>query len=316
MAESDTFRVRIHDLLPETDDIRLLDLRADKSELPPFTPGAHVDLVLPGGLVRSYSLLNAPDERHRYLIAVARDRASRGGSTYVHDVLVPGMSVDLRGPRNNFKLDETALHSVLIAGGIGVTPLIAMAHQLAALNRSWRMHYCSRGQSVAGFVPLLKSFGDCVDFWFDDLTDGRLLDIEQIVAASPSNSHFYCCGPRPMLDSFKAAVAHLPQHRVHTESFAPSQAAATAGGFMLKLVRSGMELPVPLGRSILDVLLEAKIDVPCSCMEGVCGTCETTVLEGVPDHRDDVLSQAEKAANKTMMVCCSGSQSSRLVLDL
>ena len=272
--------------------------------------------MLPGGLVRSYSLLNAPNERHRYLVAVARDRASRGGSTYVHDVLMPGMDIDLRGPRNTFRLDETAPHSVLIAGGIGVTPLIAMAHRLAALDRPWRMHYCSRSRSVAGFVPLLEAFGERVDFWFDDLADGQLLDIAQLVAVSPAGSHFYCCGPRPMLDSFVATTAHLPQDRVHTESFAPSQAAATVGGFVLQLARSGLELPVPSGRSILDVLLDAGIDVPCSCMEGVCGTCETTVLDGVPDHRDAVLSQAEKAANKTMMVCCSGSRSSRLVLDL
>jgi vanillate O-demethylase ferredoxin subunit len=288
-------------------------------ELPPFTAGAHIDLHLAPGLVRSYSLCNSQDERHRYVIGINRDRASRGGSVHAHDRLRVGEQLTISAPRNNFPLDESAPHSVLIAGGIGVTPLLSMARRLAALGRPWELYYCARSHAAAAFLDTLRELKAAspqgtLHLHFDDRAGG-VLDLAGVVVRAPQGTHFYCCGPLPMLAAFEAACEPLPHGQVHVEYFTAKEAPATAGGFEVELARSHRVVHVPEGKTVLDALLEAGVDVPYSCLQGVCGSCETRVLSGTPDHRDLVLTREEQEANNTMMVCCSGSKSPRLVLD-
>lgn len=288
-------------------------------ELPAFTAGAHIDLHLAPGMVRSYSLCNAQDERHRYVIGVNRDRNSRGGSRHMHEALRVGDMLSVSAPRNNFALNESADYSVLLAGGIGITPLLAMARRLHALGRSWELYYCARSHQSASFLDELRalkaqSAEGALHLHFDDSASG-LLDLTQVVADAPERSHFYCCGPLPMLAAFESATAALDPEFAHVEYFSAKEAPSTAGGFTVTLARSGLTVQVAAGKTILDALLEAGVDVPYSCMEGICASCETRVLEGVPDHRDLVLSKEEQASNTVMMVCCSGSKTPMLVLD-
>lgn len=309
-----SLQVRVKSATWEAPGIVSFELRAlDGGALPAFTAGAHIDLSLPNALVRSYSLVNPQSERERYVIAVQKDRASRGGSAWVHEHLRPGDVLTINGPRNNFALEESAAHSLFIAGGIGITPIVSMTQRLTALGRPWELIYCARTRSAAAFAA---SLAGNVRFNFDEEPGGRMLDIAATVRAAPAGAHLYCCGPLPMLSAFEAATVHLPRERVHVEYFAAKEAPAVAGGFTVVLAKSGREVAVPAGKTILEALLDAGLDVPYSCMEGVCATCETKVLEGIPDHRDLVLTDSEHAANQTMMICCSGSKSERLVLEL
>jgi vanillate O-demethylase ferredoxin subunit len=304
----------------EAPDIHSWDLRPRAGgELPPFTAGAHVDVHLPNGMLRSYSLVNPQTERHRYVIAAQKDRASRGGSRCLHEQVRTGDSLRISPPRNNFPLEENAPHSVLIAGGIGITPILGMTGRLAALGRSWALHYCARTRAAAAFlepIAALASAGGEVHLHFDEEQGGRVLDLAAVVGAAGAGAHFYCCGPLPMLGAFESATASLPTERVHVEYFTAKDAPAKGGGFTVVLAKSGIELVIPAGKTILDTVLDAGIDAAYSCMEGVCGTCETRVLEGIPEHRDLVLTKAEQATNRTMMICCSGCKSDRLVLEL
>jgi tetrachlorobenzoquinone reductase len=289
--------------------------------LPPFDAGSHIDIHLPGSaLMRSYSLLNTPGERHRYCIAVNRDAASRGGSKAMHEVIRPGQVLSISAPRNNFPLNEAAAGTVLIAGGIGVTPILSMERRLVALNKPWRLHYAARTRGQAAFVDELRQLaatsGAKADITFDREPGGRMLDLAAIVVGLTTQEHVYCCGPLPMLEAFEKAAAALPRERVHVEYFAAKEAAATAGGYVVKLAKAGREIMVNPGQSILDCLNAAGMDPPYSCREGICGTCEVVVLDGVPDHRDLVLSDAERAANNRIMICCSGAKTASLTLDL
>lgn len=325
MISPATFDVRIKTVTCEADGILSFDLLPLQpgTMLPPFTAGAHIDLQLrtPGGLVvRSYSLLNDPAETHRYRIGVNRDARSRGGSQHVHESLRPGDRLTVSEPRNNFPLDESAPFNVFIAGGIGITPILSMIARSQSLRTPWRLHYAARTRQQAGFVDLLESFqgqpGADVRLNFDQEAGGRMLDLRKIVNEMPEGAHVYCCGPIPMLESFEQATAGLPPARVHREYFTAREPAATQGGYEVELVRSGRVLHVPAGRTILDCLIDIQAEPPFSCRQGICGTCEVRVLGGTPDHRDMVLSDAEKSVNDRMMVCCSGAKSDRLVLDL
>lgn len=299
--------------------VELVPAQAD-TQLPAFTAGAHIDLHVANGLVRSYSLLNAPGERQRYCIGVNRDAASRGGSRWVHEQLRPGQVIEAAPPRNNFPLDEQAPHTVLIAGGIGITPLLSMARQLSALGRPWQLHHATRTRRHAAFTDTLRTLADqagaTITYWHDQEPGGQRLDLAALVRDLPAGAHVYCCGPLPMLEAFEQATAALPPARVHVEYFAAKEAAATAGGYSVKLQRTGRTLQVAPGQTILECLIAAGAEPPWSCGEGVCGTCETRVLDGVPDHRDLVLTAAEHAKNDRMMVCCSGAKTATLVLDL
>ena len=318
---SELLRLRVRALTWEAEGIlgiELVPLQRD-AVLPAVQAGAHIDVHLKGSLVRSYSLLDEPGECRRYCIAVNKDAKSRGGSRWLHESLRPGDVLEVSAPRNHFALDESAPASVLIAGGIGITPLLAMARRLTALGRPWVLHHAVRSRAHAAFAETLRALAESghgkVHWHFDDEAGG-VLDVAAIVAVLPGGAHVYCCGPQPMLAAFEVATAALPRERVHLEYFAAKDAPATQGGFTVKLHQSGRNVPVAPGQTILAALQAAGIEPLYSCGEGVCGTCQVAVLAGTPDHRDLVQSDAEKAANTHIMICCSGSKTPELELDL
>ncbi len=289
---------------------------------PAFTAGAHVDVQLENGWARSYSLTNAPGETHRYCIAVNRDTAGRGGSRYVHDTFRAGQRVGLGLPRNQFALDERATRSRLIAGGIGVTPLLCMVRRLVNLRRAWTLHHACRSRAHAPFFEELRALewasGGLGRFeaHFDD-ERGHVLDVGAIVGQLQADEQVYCCGPQPMLAAFKAATAGMPGERVHLESFSAAEPPVTAGGtYIVTLARSGKTITVAPGQTLLAAVQAAGVAALYSCGQGICGTCEVRVLEGTPEHRDMVLGAVDRAACDRMMICCSGSLTPSLVLDL
>jgi ferredoxin-NADP reductase len=283
--------------------------------LPPYAPGAHIDLHFPNGIVRQYSLLEPEPSGETYSIAVKRDPASRGGSRSVHEELRVGQTLTISAPRNNFPLVENASHVILLAGGIGITPIWCMAQRLHKLGRSWALHYACRSRADMAFLDALAEMGKA-HFHFDDENQGKVLDVGSIVAGAPRDAHLYCCGPTPMLQAFEQATASWPRAQVHVEYFTPKPQPAKKGGFVVELARSGQEFVIPEGESILQVLLNAGVDVDYSCELGICGACEQRVLAGTPEHRDAILSEEEQAANTRVMICCAGCKSERLVLDL
>ena len=286
--------------------------------MPRFEPGAHIDVHLADGLTRSYSLVNDASERHRYVLGIKREKDSRGGSVWLHEHARVGATLSIEGPRNHFALNEAASHSLLIAGGIGVTPLWSMVQRLQSLGRSWELHYRVRARRSAPLLDELSAptVAEHVHLGFSEDSGGKRLDLLQVVRAAPSGTHFYCCGPIGMIDAFEQVCSHLDPSVVHFEYFGAKDAPATAGGFTVELDKSGCSIPIVPGKTILGALREAGVEVPSSCQQGVCGACETRVLKGVPDHRDLVLTDAEKASGSTMMICCSGSLTETLVLDL
>ena len=320
-----TLRVRVRAMSWEAQTILGLELvpLPPMTQLPAFTAGAHIDLHLAtrqGLIVRSYSLLNDPNEVHRYCLGINLDAHSRGGSAFVHSGLRVGDVLTIGVPRNHFPLDEGAPHNVFIAGGIGITPMISMIARSITLGTPWTLHYATRTRNHAGFVNHLQALADQsagqLMLNFDQEPGGRLLDLNAIASGLPSGAHVYCCGPIPMLQAYELATKHLPAERVHKEYFAAKDAPSNEGGFTVELKRSQKSLQVPSGKTILDCLIEIHAEPAFSCREGVCGTCEVRVLEGTPDHRDMVLSENERSANDRIMVCCSGSKTPRLVLDL
>ncbi|HWL56827.1 MAG TPA: PDR/VanB family oxidoreductase [Paracoccus sp. (in: a-proteobacteria)] len=310
--------VRVQQIRYEADTILSVELvQLDSSALPLFEAGAHIDLILSDQLRRSYSLYQPYGKGRSYSVAVHLDPQGRGGSRHVHEMLRVGEQIRVSPPKNNFPLDERATKSVFIAGGIGITPIICMIRRLSEIGRPWELHYAARSRSAAAFldgIGTLAGKGRII-YHFDDEKGGDLMDLDAIFAASPE-AHFYCCGPEPMLAAYEKAGAAVPRAQVHLEYFSGTQEAARDGGFEVVLAQSGRALEIPSGKSILDVLLDNNVSVPFACNDGVCGTCETRVLEGRPDHRDMILTEEERAAGETMMVCCSGSKSRRLVLDL
>jgi len=293
--------------------------RPDGGRLPAYKPGAHIDIHLPNGLTRQFSLLHPAGDPDSYIVGIKLDPASRGGSRYIFDDLHVGETLKISAPRNNFPLVETGEPVVLFAGGIGVTPIWCMAQELQAQNRPWKLYYSCRSRADMAFLSTLEAFGpDRVHLHFDDETGGKFLDIAAAIAAAPANAHLYCCGPNPMLKAFEAAAAGRPRHNVHVEYFTPKEeaAAGTLGGFWVELARSGEEYFIPEGRKILEVLYDAGVDVDYSCELGICGECVTRVISGVPEHHDSVLSEEEQASNEKVMICCAGCKSERLVLDM
>jgi len=297
---------------------------ADGAAWPTPTAGAHVDVHLPNGLVRSYSLTNSPGDSKRYLIAVHRDGSGSGGSRFIHDSLRVGQKLQLSEPRNNFPLAESGAPSVLIAGGIGVTPIWSMAQQLAKAGAPWCVHYAARSPESAAFVDELQELahrsGGTVHLNFDGGMKDRMLDLEAIVASSAKDAEFYCCGPAPMLRAFEQACKSRPAEKVHLEYFAapaqPAVAGSADGAFSVVLSKSNRVVDVGPTSTILEALLNAGVDAPYSCMGGVCRACEVNVLDGTPDHRDFVLSEAERSAGDRIIICCSRAKSEELVLDL
>jgi vanillate O-demethylase ferredoxin subunit len=314
-------KAELKNIAREAEDINLLEFRrSDGSALPPFSAGAHIDLRLGNGLVRSYSLVNCPSETHRYVIGVKKEPDSRGGSRFIHEQLHAGDEIEIGQPLNNFRLCENAPRSVLIAGGIGITPFASMVRRLEQLGRSWELHYAARSRCSASFVRQLASYGSKVKFYFPNEFNGeppaRRIDLHKVVAEVPRDAHVYCCGPRNMLATFEKAAAALPSGQTHVEFFSNANGLDKDGAFDVRLARSGSIVRVQSGETVLDALLKHGIDAPYSCLEGVCSSCETRVLSGIPDHRDLILSKEEREANDRMLICCSRSKSGTLVLDL
>lgn len=316
---SEQLQMRLQQIRWEAEDIASYEfVAANGAALPAFNAGAYINVHLPSGLVRSYSLSNNPAENTRYVIAVRHERKGRGGSIWMHRSLHIGDVLAISPPANDFPLEETAPASVFIAGGIGITPILSMLERLETLQRPWQLHYASRSPIGTAFTQRLAEL-DRGRGWVQhcfSTTRTHRLNIADIVAAAQPQVHLYCCGPNPMVDDFERACKSRPAVQVHFERFASSQAAAIEGGYTVELRRSGQRFTIEPGRSILDTLLEHGIDVDYSCSSGICGSCRVNVLEGEPDHRDDCLSEAERSENCSIMVCCSGSRSSTLVLDL
>ena len=311
----ETIKMRLTAIRYAAKDINFYEFCGLENEtLPAAAPGSHIGLHLPNGLVRQYSLVTATENPVSYTTGIKLDRKSRGGSGFIHKNLRVGDILDIEPPRNNFPLHETAAESIFLAGGIGITPIRAMIKRLENLGRNWKLFYACRSRTEAAFFDELQTFRQ-VKFHFDDEVGG-FFDCREILAQVAPDTHFYCCGPATMLESFEKITNDFPPEQVHVEYFTPKYEAATDGGFTVELARAKRQLNIPAGKTILRVLLEAGIDVPFSCEEGVCGSCETRVVSGVPDHRDTILSDMEKAENKTMMICCSGSQSIKLILDI
>ncbi|MDF1747579.1 MAG: PDR/VanB family oxidoreductase [Alphaproteobacteria bacterium] len=287
----------------------------------PFTnaqPGGHIDVLLPNELLRQYSLWRWAEDGRSGSVAVKREEAGRGGSQAMHDLKI-GTEVTLNGPRNNFPLKEDAPHSILLAGGIGATPIYAMAARLTALGRPVQVHYLIRSRAHAAFQNAFESLGlgNALSCHYDD-THG-LMDLGGMLDAAPAGSHLYVCGPEPLLQAvLNAAASRLPEDQIHFERFAadPSALEGPLDSFEIVLAKSGRTLRIPANRSILEGLQDAGIRVDFGCMEGVCGACIVDVLEGEIDHCDSVLTSDEQADNTLICVCVSRAKGKSLTLDL
>jgi ferredoxin-NADP reductase len=289
--------------------------RPSGEELPAWTPGAHIDLVLADDLERQFSLCGDPADAGRWRIAVLRESEGRGGSAFVHDRLAVGDRVRARGPRNHFPL-ELAEEYLFIAGGIGITPLLPMIARAELDGIAWRLAYGGRRAASMAFVDELPAAGDRIALWPQD--EVGLIDLEGLLVEPRPGCRIYCCGPEPLLQAVDGLVAAWPPHSLQTERFSPKAHAleGAASSFVVRLDYSDLEVTVGPTQSIVEAVEAVGVDVMTSCREGTCGTCETTVLDGLPDHRDSILSDDDHAANDTMMICCSRSFSPVLVLDL
>ena len=294
----------------------------DGHDLPPFTAGAHIDVHIAAGLIRQYSLCNDPVERHRYVIAVLRDEGGRGGSIAMHEKVHVGQLLPISHPRNAFALNASTGHTLLMAGGIGITPLLAMAQSLSAARRDFTMHYCARNVERAAFLDRLAAadLAGRVHVHFDDGPADQRLDLRAILSMAPADTHLYVCGPTGFMDFVIAQAREaLKEEAIHREYFSPPQdkpIEAGAAPFEIRLARSGKTFQVPAQETIAAVLIGNGIDIPLSCEQGICGTCLVRVIAGVPDHRDTYLSADEHARNEEMTLCCSRSYTPLLEIDL
>lgn len=302
-------RTVAHDVL----ELTLAD--AAGAPLPGWTPGAHIDLVLDDSLVRQYSLCSSPSDPLRWRVVVLRTPDSRGGSVQVHDRLRPGTTVRTRGPRNHFPL-VSAPRYVFVAGGIGITPLLPMIAEAEATGADWTLLYGGRERASMAFLDELAGYGDRVTIAPQD--EVGLLDLQATLGEPRADTLVYCCGPEGLLSAVEKHCEDWPAGALHLERFSarPQVAAGTDSSFELVLQRSGLTLQVPPDRSVFQVVKDAGVSVLGSCLEGVCGTCETEVVDGDVDHRDSVLNDEERESNEFMMICVSRCRSARLTLDL
>lgn len=301
-------------------DVLVLDLgRADGAALPAFEAGAHVDIHVAPGLVRQYSLCSDPADASLYRLGVLKDPASRGGSVGVHEVLVEGREVQISTPRNLFPLATDARRSILLGGGIGITPMIAMAHALHQQGADFELHYCGRSRSRSAFLEALASapFAGRVVTHFDDEDATQRLDLPAVLGAAQAGTHVYTCGPSGFMDWVIGGARQqgYAEDHIHKEYF-QVEVDASGASFEVVAARSNKTVQVAEGQSILEALAQVGIKIDISCEQGVCGTCMCEVLEGEPDHRDVYLTDEEKAANDQILVCCSRAKSNKLVLDI
>ena len=301
------------------DDVVALTLvDASGAPLPPWTPGAHIDLILDEDLTRQYSLCSSPGEPNTWRVGVLRTPDSRGGSERVHTSLPTGASIRVRGPRNHFPLVSSPRYR-FIAGGIGITPMLPMIAEAEAAGAEWTLLYGGRERKSMAFLDELAGYGDKVSIAPQDETG--MLDLASLLGTPEPDTLVYCCGPEGLLSAVEKFCADWPAGALHLERFAAKaqdagEAAGEESSFELVLERSGLTLQVPPDKSVLQVIRDAGVSVLASCMEGVCGTCETEVVDGDVDHRDSILNDDERASNEFMMVCVSRCRSARLTLDL
>lgn len=300
--------------------VLVLDLVAPQGgQLPPFEAGAHVDLHLGEGLVRQYSLCGDPAEREVYRLGILKDPGSRGGSLAAHECLQEGREVVIGLPRNHFPLVAGEHHSILIGGGIGITPMIAMAHALHAAGKSFELHYCGRSEAACAFLDELRSgaIAGKLRTHFDDGAAEQRLDLSVVFGQPAAGAHIYVCGPAGFMDWVIAeAQGHAyPSERVHKEYF---QVEADVAGKAFDVVtkRSGKRITVGERESIVDALAKVGIKVKVSCEQGICGTCLCGVIDGEPEHRDVFLTEDEREDNDQIILCCSRAKSDVLVLDI
>ncbi|CAN7749797.1 PDR/VanB family oxidoreductase [Variovorax sp. LjRoot130] len=316
-----TRRVRVARKTLEAQDICSFELvAADGGALPPFTAGAHIDVRLEGGLVRQYSLCNDSRETQRYQIAVLREPASRGGSRAMH-ALEPGKELDISAPRNHFALAPGANRHLLLAGGIGITPILCMAEHLGGEGAAFDLHYCTRSADRTAFVQRIhaSAFAQRVQLHHDEGPAAQRIDIARVVANPQAGTHLYVCGPAGFMEAvlLAARAAGWPDAAMHREYFAGGATKCDADdAFEVQIASSGAVIRVASDQAVVAALAAAGVQVPVSCEQGVCGTCLTRVIGGTPDHRDMFLTEEERARGDQFTPCCSRSKSPRLVLDL
>lgn len=316
-----TLTVKVDKINQEAEDIRSFELVDPEGRLlPMFTAGSHIDVELPNGLMRQYSISNDPRDVDRYVIAVLREVEGRGGSASMHDDVKEGDTLTITAPRNNFPIHENATHHILLAGGIGVTPLLAMARDLAGRDLSFELHYCTRSPEKTAFKDAIGSddLKSSVTVHHDGGNPADGLDIAGMLKEVRQGANVYYCGPTGFMHACEQATEHWPMGTVHREFFNvdPDVEFGDDTAFKVIIASTGQELDVPADKSIVDVLRANGIEVETMCEEGICGTCATVLLEGDPDHRDFVLDDEEKERGEFIMVCCSRAKSPTLKLDL
>lgn len=300
------------------EDVVALELAdVDGGDLPEWAPGAHIDLVLPDGNARQYSLCSDPADRSTWRLGVLLERNGRGGSRWIHERLGEGDLVTTRGPRNHFPL-APASHYLFIGGGIGITPIVPMIASARAAGAEFKVVYGGRTRESMAFVDEFADLGDRVEL--APQSEVGLLDLDRLLADPAPGTLIYCCGPGPLLDAVEKRVGHWPEGALRVERFSARSDLEIASGddqaFEVELAQSGTVLKVPADQTLLSVLEDAGADVISSCAEGTCGSCETAVVSGEIDHRDSVLSDAERASGDRMMICVSRCLGAKLVLDL
>jgi vanillate O-demethylase ferredoxin subunit len=321
-VNTSVIKVRVARKRLEALDICTIELvEANGAALPAFSAGSHIDVELPGGMTRQYSLCNDPSEGHRYLLGVLKDPATRGGSKTMHELVKEGDTLQISAPKNHFALAHDASRHLLLAGGIGVTPILCMAERLAVVGAEFEMHYCTRSKERTAFLQRIgaSSFAKHVSFHFDDEAPEQKLDVAALLATPDPRTHLYVCGPKgfmtAVLDSARAFG--WPESQLHYEFFSAEVVKSdTDGSFEVKLASSGQVVVVPSDQTVIQALAAIGVEIPTSCEQGVCGTCLTRVLQGVPDHRDLYLLPDEQAKNDQFTPCCSRSLSPLLILDL
>jgi phthalate 4,5-dioxygenase reductase subunit len=311
--------LRVAAKVPIAQDIVLFELVPQPGGvLPAFSAGAHIIVRTPAGLRRQYSLCNDPAEVDRYWIAVKREALGQGGSRSMVDDVQPGQLLQVSPPANHFAL-QASQHILLVAGGIGITPILAMAHDLAAAGRPFQLIYCTRSPKVAPFLDLLRTdamLAPCTTVHHDDGDRTLSFDFAALLQMQPAGTHVYCCGPARMMHTIRALTRDWSADTVHFEEFAPMREQEIRDGdaaIIVKLARQGKEVEVPVGMSILQVLRDQGQRVSSSCEAGTCGSCRTTVLSGVPDHRCFVMDEDD---NSEIMLCVSRAKTQELLLDL
>jgi vanillate O-demethylase ferredoxin subunit len=322
MAGAIVLEVLVSQKTLEADGVFSFELKPTVGEvLPGFSAGAHIDVHLAPGVIRQYSLCNSPAEQHRYLIGVLDEPASRGGSRAMHKEILQGHSLHISEPRNMFPLKASAKKHLLFAGGIGITPIISMGYELLADGADFELHYCARAPERTAFLHQIQesALATKVQFHFDQLAPAQKLDARAVLANPRPDVHVYVCGPGGFIEYVlgTARSCGWSDDQLHREYFtAPEVALGLDDSFEVEISGSGLVLNIPKEKTVVEVLRAAGIDIPTSCEQGICGSCLTPVLLGIPDHRDQIMSDAEHARNDQFTPCCSRAKSRRLVLQI